>query len=53
MMDKNWEEAHQNQTHCFTCGKKLEHIKFQCPICGEWSCSDECRQKHIEIMERI
>jgi predicted RNA-binding Zn-ribbon protein involved in translation (DUF1610 family) len=43
------------QTHCFTCGKAFENVKYQCPICGEWSCSEECREKHliIETMNNI
>ena len=46
-------EAHANQTHCTVCGKKFERVKFECPLCGEWFCSDECRRKHIEIMDAI
>lgn len=41
------------QTHCYACGKKLEHVKHECPICHEWSCSDECRKKHIETMDNM
>ena len=41
------------QTHCFTCGKKLGQVRYQCPICKEWQCSEECRQKHIETMDKI
>ena len=41
------------QTHCYTCGKKLDRVKYECPVCGEWQCSDECRQKHCETMDAI
>jgi len=43
-------EMHANQTHC-TCGKNLDRVKYECPLCGEWHCSDECRQSHIETLE--
>lgn len=46
-------EAHAKQTHCYTCGKPFEGIKYECPTCGEWSCSDECRQKHTETLDNI
>lgn len=46
-------EHHAQQTHCYTCGKKFERVKYECPTCGEWSCSDECRQKHIETLDNI
>jgi predicted RNA-binding Zn-ribbon protein involved in translation (DUF1610 family) len=46
-------EAHIEQTHCYTCGKPFERVKYECPTCGEWSCSDECRQKHIETLDAI
>ncbi len=41
------------QTHCLTCGRQFTSAKYECPVCGEWSCSEECRQKHIETMDRI
>jgi hypothetical protein len=41
------------QTHCYTCGKRFDRVKYECPICGERQCSDECRQKHIETMDAI
>ncbi len=43
----------EEQTHCFTCGCKLRHIKYKCPICDEWQCSEECRNKHLKTMELI
>lgn len=46
-------EAHADQTHCHTCGKRFERTKYECPTCGEWSCSDECRQKHIDLLDSI
>lgn len=45
-------EHHANQTHCI-CGNKFERVKYECPTCGEWSCSDECRRKHIEALDII
>jgi len=44
-------EANRGQTHCYTCGKRLDRVKFECPICGEWCCSEECRRKHIDDLE--
>jgi hypothetical protein len=41
------------QTHCYTCGKKLGRVKYECPICREWQCSEECRTKHIATMDNI
>jgi predicted RNA-binding Zn-ribbon protein involved in translation (DUF1610 family) len=46
-------DNHEDQTHCYTCGKKFERVKYQCPTCGEWQCSEECRKKHIERMESV
>jgi predicted RNA-binding Zn-ribbon protein involved in translation (DUF1610 family) len=46
-------QAHAKQTHCYTCGKKFGHAKYECPICGEWQCSDECRQKHTKTMDNL
>lgn len=41
------------QTHCYTCGKPFTYVRYQCPICREWQCSETCRSKHIAIMDRI
>lgn len=41
------------QTHCYTCGKGLKRVKYECPVCQEWSCSEECRAKHIKTMDAI
>lgn len=46
-------EAARSQTHCYTCGRELGQVRYECPICGEWQCSDECRQKHIDEMNKI
>jgi len=43
----------EKQTHCYTCGKKFGRVKYECPICYEFQCSEECRKKHIETMNRI
>lgn len=41
------------QTHCYSCGNQLPSIKYRCPICDEFSCSIECRDKHIKEMDEI
>jgi predicted amidophosphoribosyltransferase len=46
-------EISAQQTHCYTCGKPLSRIRYECPICQELTCSDECRRKHIETMDSI
>lgn len=46
-------EAHAKQTHCYTCGKLFDGIKYECQTCGEWSCSEECRRKHTETLDNI
>ena len=45
--------SQNDQTHCYTCGKKFEVVKYECPICGEWQCSDECRKKHIKTLDNL
>lgn len=47
------QEAAIEQTHCFTCGNKLDHVRYECPICYEWQCSEECRKKHIETLDNV
>lgn len=37
-------------THCLTCGKPFDGVKYKCPICGEYQCSDVCRDKHFQDM---
>lgn len=46
-------EEHKHQTHCYTCGKCFDQVKYECHICGEWQCSEECREKHIETMDNV
>jgi len=46
-------EAYADQTHCYTCGKKFENVRYECPVCGEWCCSEECRAKHIETLDNV
>jgi predicted RNA-binding Zn-ribbon protein involved in translation (DUF1610 family) len=46
-------KLHAEQTHCNACGKKFERVRYECPVCGEWSCSDECRAKHKDTMDNI
>jgi hypothetical protein len=45
-------EMAAEQTHCYTCGNKLE-VKYECPICGEWQCSPECLERHIKTMDDV
>jgi predicted RNA-binding Zn-ribbon protein involved in translation (DUF1610 family) len=45
-----WEAA-RRQTHCYTCGRRLGPARYECPTCGEISCSEECREKHIKTMD--
>lgn len=45
--------AAASQTHCYTCGKPLGSVKYECPTCSEWQCSQECRAKHIRDMDRL
>jgi predicted RNA-binding Zn-ribbon protein involved in translation (DUF1610 family) len=44
-------EAASKQTNCYTCGKKFDRVTYECPICGERQCSDECRAKHVKAMD--
>jgi hypothetical protein len=46
-------KTHTNQECCYICGKRFVRVKYECPICGEWQCSEECRNKHIEAMDNI
>jgi hypothetical protein len=46
-------EAAADQTHCYTCGKSFGRVKYECQICGEWQCSEECRKRHINRMDNI
>lgn len=39
--------------YCFTCGKLLERHRYRCTVCGEMSCSRQCVQRHLEIMEPL
>jgi len=41
------------QMHCYICGKKFENVKYQCPTCKEYQCSEECRRRHIETMDKV
>ena len=43
----------RDQTHCYTCGKPLGNVRWECPTCGEWQCSEECRRKHVETLDNI
>lgn len=51
--DAEMDEDALPQTHCYTCGKELGQVRYECPTCGEWQCSDECRRKHIKTMDAI
>lgn len=53
MVSEMSREAAANQTHCYTCGKRFRQIKYECPICAEWQCSEECLDKHIRTMDSI
>lgn len=46
-------EIHKNQPECFTCGKPFTDVRYECPICGEWQCSEECRKTHIKQMDEV
>lgn len=46
-------EIAAEQTHCYTCGKQFDRVKYECPICGEWQCSEECRKLHREVLDSI
>ena len=52
-MDEIDREIAAAQTHCYTCGKKFEDVKYECPTCHEWQCSEECRTKHINTFDNI
>lgn len=41
------------QTHCYVCGNPLGNIRWRCHICKELHCSEECRTKHMEAMDKI
>jgi hypothetical protein len=28
-------DAHAKQTHCYTCGKRFERAKYECPTWGQ------------------
>ncbi len=43
-------ESLEAQTHCYTCGKRFDRVKYKCPICDEFQCSEECRAKHIKTL---
>ena len=54
LMCKSFEEELSTlQLHCYTCGKPLPNIRYRCPVCDELHCSEECRARHIEIMDKI
>lgn len=46
-------EIAAKQTHCYTCGKKFDREKWECSVCGEWQCSEECLKKHSETLDAI
>jgi hypothetical protein len=46
-------EIAAQQTHCYSCGKRLRRVRYECPICHEFSCSEKCRRQHIETMDRV
>jgi hypothetical protein len=46
-------EIAAKQTHCYTCGKPFGNVKYECPICAEWQCSEACRKEHIKTMDAI
>lgn len=46
-------EIASKQTHCYTCGKKFDRVKYEYPVCGEWQCSEECREKHKTTMDNV
>lgn len=46
-------EIAARQKYCYSCGRGLKNVKYECPICGEFSCSEECRDKHIAAMDKI
>ena len=46
-------EQRAEQKDCYTCGKPLGNVRYECPICYEWQCSEACRAKHIEDMDSI
>ena len=52
-LDEIDREIASTQTHCYTCGKPFSGVKYECPTCHEWQCSEECRKRHIETMDRI
>lgn len=41
------------QTHCYTCGGRLGHVRYECPTCQEMQCSEKCRANHIETLDNI
>lgn len=41
------------QTHCYTCGKPLGYVRYECSVCHELQCSEECRQRHMATMDAI
>lgn len=38
--------------HCNVCGKRLT-IRWKCRVCDEYSCSEKCRDKHMEEMDKV
>jgi lipopolysaccharide biosynthesis regulator YciM len=46
-------ELSAQQTHCYTCGKLLGDVRWECPTCRELQCSEACRTKHIADMDSI
>ena len=44
-------ELERRQEFCNRCGKPLGAVRWQCPTCGELSCSEECRREHIAYMD--
>lgn len=46
-------EIAAKQTHCYTCGGAFGAVKYECPTCREWQCSEECLREHIEWMDNI
>ena len=46
-------QIHAMQPYCYTCGKKFDRVKYECPTCGEWQCSEVCLSLHIETLDNI
>jgi hypothetical protein len=41
------------QTHCYTCGKRLGYVRYECSVCRELQCSEDCRQQHMATMDAV